>query len=241
MLMTTSVHALPVVNVGGYLFAPYVNVTNEGLFQGFTIDLINALNNQQSKVDFQFVNTSIENRYQAYELGRFDLMLFESKIWGWENFNPEFIPLDIKDGEVYITLRDELKNQDYFNSFAGKSLSLVSGYHYKFAEWNTNTSVLSTHFDIQFVHTNKASIESVVKGRADIAPVTYSYLKHYFLINPKAESKLLISDRFDQQYTHSVLLNPNAIVSAAEIKQWLAGIKDSGQLRRIAEKYNVDL
>ena len=101
-----------------------MNLTDEGLFQGFTIDLISAFNELQTDVNFQFVNTSIENRYQAYEIGRFDMMIFESPIWGWKNFSTTFIPLDIIDGEVFITLRDNNKNQSYFSSFDGKSLSL---------------------------------------------------------------------------------------------------------------------
>ncbi len=77
LFVANLLHAKPVVNVGGYLFAPYVDVSEDGLFQGFTIDLIAAFNQLQTEVEFQFVNTSIENRYQAYDIRRFDMMFFE--------------------------------------------------------------------------------------------------------------------------------------------------------------------
>ncbi len=241
IILINPVQAKPVVNVGGYLFAPYVNISEAGMFQGFTIDLIAAFNELQSEVDFQFVNTSIENRYQAYDIGRFDMMIFESPIWGWQNFDTTFIPLDIVDGEVFITLRDNDKNQEYFSSFKDKSLSLVSGYHYQFADWNTDSQELALNFDIQFVNTNKASIESVLKGRADIAPVTHSYLMHYLQTHPDARSQLLISERLDQAYSHSILLKPNSVVSASHVQKWFNEIRDSGRLKRIAEKYNVEI
>ena len=82
IMLISPVQAKPVVNVGGYLFAPYVNITEGGMFQGFTIDLISAFNEIQSEVNFQFVNTSIGNRYQAYKIGRYDMMIFESPVWG---------------------------------------------------------------------------------------------------------------------------------------------------------------
>ncbi len=241
IMLISPVQAKPVVNVGGYLFAPYVNITEGGMFQGFTIDLISAFNEIQSEVNFQFVNTSIGNRYQAYKIGRYDMMIFESPVWGWQNFDTIFIPLDIKDGEVFITLRGRNKNQSYFSSFEGKSLSLVSGYHYQFADWNTDDNELAVNFNVQFVHTNKASIESVLKGRADIAPVTYSYLMHYLQTHPETRSQLLISDKLDQSYSHSILINPNAIISASDVKQWFEEIRHSGRLKRIADKYNVDI
>ncbi|WP_394495402.1 substrate-binding periplasmic protein [Shewanella sp. ENK2] len=239
LFVATPLQAKPVVNVGGYLFAPYVDVSEDGLFQGFTIDLIAAFNQLQTEVEFQFVNTSIENRYQAYDIRRFDMMFFESPIWGWKSFIAEFIPLDIVDGEVFITLRDGVKDQQYFDSFGNKSLSLVSGYHYQFAQWNNNEQDLMSDFDIQFVHTNRASIESVLKGRADIAPVTLSYLQHYIKMYPKIRDNLLISEKLDQTYSHSILLNPKAVISKAKLQKWLSDLQESGRLNRIAKKYDL--
>ena len=62
---------------------------------------------------------------------------------------------------------------------------------------------------------------------------------HFLQANPEARSQLLISETLDQSYSHSILLNPESIISATDVTRWFNEIRNSGRLKRIADKYNV--
>ncbi|WP_245335366.1 ABC transporter substrate-binding protein [Shewanella sp. WXL01] len=237
--MPFSTSAKPIINVGGYEFSPYVTQENDGHFSGLTIDLIAALNQVQNEVEFNFVPTSIEQRTSAYSINRFDLMLFESPQWGWQTFPHEFIPLNVDDGEVFIALKSTAKSQQFFKSIKNKTLSLVRGYHYQFAALNPDASALEKDFRVQFVNSNHASIESILLKRAQVAPVTWSYLQHYYLEFPDAKTKLLVSNFRDQQYQHGVILNPQSKVSRQQLSKWLKRIKQKGMFERLLNAYQL--
>jgi len=231
----------PVVKVAGYPFSPYVTQLSDGRYTGLSIDLVNALNGIQSQVQFEFVATSITNRYKAYEMKRYDMILFESPVWGWSNIGHEFVPLNIHDGELFISLKDKAIDQAYFEDFSGKALSLVKGYHYKFADWQAEPQQLKTQFDIQFVNSNEASIISILRGRAEIAPVTWSYLQFYLSQYPEISPQLLVSTKWDQQYHHGILLNPNAPISKQQLSEWVGLLKKQQILTRLAAHYGLEI
>jgi len=230
----------PIVKVAGYPFSPYITQSVDGRYTGLSIDLINALNGIQSQVQFEFVATSIANRYKAYELKRYDMMLFESPVWGWHTIEHEFVPLDIHDGELFISLKDNAIDQAYFNNFDGKVLSLVRGYHYKFADWQADPQYLKAQFNIQFVNSNEASIVSILRGRAEIAPVTWSYLQFYLSQNPTISPQILVSTKWDQQYNHGILLSPNAPISKQQLSEWVGLLKKQQTLSRLAAHYGLE-
>jgi ABC-type amino acid transport substrate-binding protein len=238
-LISTPTWAQTVIRIGGYDFAPYVTFNNNTQATGLSLDLIAALNAIQTEVKFEFVGTSIEQRYQAFSKGRYDAIFFESREWGWQDYDTQFIPLGIEDGERYISLIATAKDQSYFDDFQNKKLALVSGYHYKFAQWSNDPKVLEAKFDPLFVPSNKASIESVLKARADIAPVTWSYLQHYFVKTPAAREKLLFSTKWDQQYQHGIIINPKSSLSAEQLSLWLEKLKQNGTLKNLAQRYHL--
>lgn len=233
--------AIPKIHVGGYQFAPYVNQQADGRYTGLTLDIINALNQIQQEVTFVFVATSIEHRYQAYSLGRFDMMMFESPTWGWQDIATHFIPLHIHDGEAFIALKTHAHNQGYFDDMTNKSIVFVKGYHYQFAQFETKAEILSKQFKPLFVNNNKASIESIIRKRADVAPVTYSYLQHYLKVNPKDKNLLLISDKWDQEYAHGILLKPHLQLDEKKLSEWVQQLSRSGQLGKLAAQYGISL
>ncbi|UCX04080.1 substrate-binding periplasmic protein [Shewanella glacialimarina] len=239
VLSVQSAHSKPIVKVAGYQFAPYLNQSSDGLYTGLSIDVVKALNGIQSEVQFEFVATSIGNRYKAYKMDRYDMILFESPIWGWQDIEHEFVPLHINDGELFIALKDKAIEQQYFDSFSGKVLSLVRGYHYAFAQWQADPKALNNDYNIQFVRSNEASIVSILRGRANIAPVTWSYLQFYLAQYPEVKSQLLISNKWDQKYDHGVLLNPKAPISKQQLTKWISLLQEQNILPRLAANYGL--
>lgn len=239
VMSAQSAYSKPIVKVAGYQFAPYMSQSNDGLYTGLSIDVVQALNGIQSEVQFEFVATSITNRYKAYNMKRYDMILFESPIWGWRNIEHEFVPLNIHDGELFIALKDKAIEQAYFDNIGSKVLSLVKGYHYAFAQWQVDPKQLNAKYDIQFVSSNKASIVSVLRGRADIAPVTWSYLQFYLAQYPEVASKLLVSEKWDQKYDHGILLNPKAPISKQQLTKWILLLQEQEILSRLAANYGL--
>ena len=67
------------VVVGGYEFAPFVQRTSDGNYDGVTFDLIAALNKVQKDFHFIFVTTLADTRYKAFQAKRFDLIFLKTK------------------------------------------------------------------------------------------------------------------------------------------------------------------
>lgn len=230
----------PTIRVGGYQFAPYVDLHN-GHYTGLTLDIIDALNQIQQEVIFEFTITSIEHRYKAYALGRFDMLIFENPTRGWHNINYHFIPLHMLDGEVLIALNAKAQDQHYFKNLTGKSIAIVKGYHYRFANFKTSPDTLSLQFNPLFVNNNTASIQSVLRGRADIAPVTHSYLQYYLKMNPQDKPLLLIADKWDQAYDNGILLNPQSVLDEKQLSHWIKLLINNGKLSELAAEYAITL
>ncbi|MCG9963940.1 substrate-binding periplasmic protein [Shewanella cutis] len=235
------VQAKSVIRVGGYQFAPYVNLQTDGRYTGLTLDLINALNQIQQEISFEFVSTSIEHRYKAYAAGRFEMIMFESPLWGWQNLDTGFIPLHIHDGEVFIALKEKIKDSQFFTHLKQRTLALVKGYHYRFADFETDPTILEKNFNVIFVNSNKASIETVLRERAEIAPVTLSYINFYLASNPQDQLRLHISDQWDQHYYHGVLLNPHSRLNTKKLNFWLQQLQQNGKLTELVRQYGLEL
>ncbi len=227
------------VKVGGYPFAPYVTKTADGEYSGLTLDLISQLNLIQDKYQFAFVSTSSPYRYQAFSRNRFELMFFENKMWGWQHADFYTLPLPIDDGEVYIAKKDPVQEADYFNDIAAKKLVLVEGYHYNITNDVTDKDILKKHFNVTFVTNNHASIEAILRGRGEVAPVTWSYLQHYFRQNPQAKDQLVSSERWDQRYQHQVLLSHSASISYDELLSLLQELDKKGVLDQLTTTYQL--
>jgi len=79
----------------------------------------------------------------------------------------------------------------------------------------------------------------VLRGRADIALVTRSYLSDYLLRNAKVAAQLLVSQRVDQVYHHYAILRPAAPISGEAFGKLLQGLRESGQMMKIFAPYQI--
>ncbi|MCP4670236.1 MAG: ABC transporter substrate-binding protein [Desulfobacula sp.] len=227
------------VIVGGYLFPPFVEeISNQHV--GITIDLINEMNSFQNKYKFQFVLTSSKRRFGAFDKEKFDLIMFEDKKWGWGDKDIVASKVFLKGGEVYITKAALSKDQSYFDSFKNKSLTVILGYHYGFANFNSDEKFLKDNFKVEFNSSHEGNIKKVLLERSDISVVTLSYLLKFFKQNPDKQSRLLVSKKFDQQYNHTILLRKNSNIDVKEMNTLLSKLEKAGVLSRIWKKYGIE-
>lgn len=224
--------AQQLVKVGGYEFPPYVEVGGDNRPQGLTLDLIDLLNRRQSAHRFEFHLTTPARRYRDFEAGQYDMIAFESRDWGWtqQNIAIDASKVFFHDSEVYITRQQDGRGQSWFDSLADRSVAGILGYHYAFTNYEGNPETLKQKYRMVLVNSHPASIEVVLRGRADVGVVTKSYLTRYLRTNPAATGQLLVSSRTDQIYAHTILIRPGLTPNVAEVNNLLDRLSQDGSL-----------
>jgi ABC-type amino acid transport substrate-binding protein len=225
------------VRVGAYHFPPYVMKPESPHAGGLLPELLEALNAAQSDYRFELMATSVTRRYRDFEQGRFDVILFESPSWGWQDIELEAIDLQIDDAEVYVARAEPGRGQEYFSQLKGKRLALYNGYHYGFANFNADQDYLTREFGAVLTYSHDSNLLMLLRGRADIAVITRSYLDMYRQRHPKESDDLLVSERIDQAYHHHALLRPRAPLSAQQFAEVIQAVRDNGRLAELLARY----
>lgn len=235
LLLSAPAWAAQAVKVGGYPFPPFVDGK-----AGLSLDLIEAMNQAQSDYVFEFVDTSANRRYQHMAEDRFSLILFESMAWGWDASTVEASKVFLSgDGEVFVARAAPGRSQKYFDNLQPLRLVGTLGFHYAFADYVADPEWLKTKFRMTLVTDGKQALPLVLQDLADVAIVTKSWLQGYLLAHPEDAPKLLVSERMDQVYRHTVLVKKGSKPSAEEINQILRKLEASGALRNLWLKHGI--
>jgi len=231
--------AAQLIKVGAYHFPPYVSKPESEAPQGLLPDMLATLNAQQSDYQFVLVPTSVTRRFRDFQSARYDLILFESPTWGWQNTPHETFDLQVQDAEVYVAKAAAGRGQEYFSQISGKRLALYNGYHYGFAQFNADPEYLAKQFNAVLTYSHDSNLLMVLRERADLTVVTRSYLHRYLLRYPEQRTQMLVSDRVDQVYRHQALLRPNAPISVEGLRGLLRRLRDGGQLSALYRQYDL--
>jgi ABC-type amino acid transport substrate-binding protein len=227
------------IGVGAYHFPPYVIKPESASPGGLLPELLVALNRLQDDYHFELVPTSVTRRYRDLQSGRFDLILFESPSWGWQGIEHRALDLQIEDAEVYVALGEVGRDQRYFDQLKGKRMALYSGYHYGFADFNSDQQFLAQHYNAVLTYSHDSNLAMILRGRADIAVITRSYLQLYQDRHPERGSALLVSQRADQVYQHHALFRLHAPLAPDRFSGLLQKLDEQGQLKPLLRRYHL--
>lgn len=227
------------VRVAAAHFPPYTVRPETGADTGLLPQLVEALNQSQSDYQFVLVPTSIPRRFRDFQQGRVDMAIFENPAWGWQGIEHTSVDMGLEDAEIFVAQRQPGRGQDYFADLKGKRLALFSGYHYAFAQFNADPKYLTDTYDATLTYSHDSNLLMVLRGRADIALVTRSYLSDFLARNIDSTDQLLISERIDQVYHHYTLIRPNAPITAQDFARLLQKLRESGQLLKIFDPYRI--
>jgi ABC-type amino acid transport substrate-binding protein len=224
-----------VVRVGAYEFPPYVDETGGGV----TRDLMELLNGTQGEFRFEIVRTAPQRRYEDLDQGRFDMIAFECRNWGWQDRPIEATHPFLRDAEVFVARVAPGIDQHYFDDLTGKSILGRLGYHYAFAGFDADPKRLEQQYRTRVTVTHEGNVRSVVAGRADLAIVTRSFLIRFLQREPDLARQILMSERTDQIYEHTILTRRGAAVTAGWLDSALDRLEADGRLETLWRRSGI--
>ena len=229
------------IRVGMYPFAPFVEVDKEGQPFGMTIELLDLLNRYQHQYHFTPVMVSPKRRYQGYQQNDFDAIFYENVNWGWLSRGIDIQATEPyqSGGELYVALKQKGRDQSYFDDLSQRHLVGILGYHYGFANFNSDEKFLKQKFDITLTWTNDKNLKLINTGHGDVAIVTEAYLRRFLRNNPELRNRFLISQRYDQVYSHSILLRPGIKPSIDEMNELIKEVANSAEFLHLLSHYGI--
>lgn len=239
LLLVDSLYAADVVKVGGAHFPPYVIKSNLHDSSGLLPQLLEALNREQSEYHFTMLPTAIVRRFSDLQRGRIDIAIFENPQWGWQDIDAEAVDMRLEDAELFVARNEALRDQSYFEQLEGKRLALYRGYHYGFAQFNSDPEFLTSTFNANLGHSHDSNLLMVIRGRADVALVTRSNLYDFLERNRDYARQLLISERVDQIYRHHAMIRAGAPITPERFAALLEQLREKGELQRIFSPYRI--
>lgn len=219
-----------VVRIGAYGFAPYYDLDRS---VSHLVEVVNILNKSQNDYQFEITEVPAKRRYQLFQERRYDMVFFEDPKWGWEDLPHYAIPLELNDGEVYVALRKKAHSQSYFSTLKGKRIAGILGYHYGFANYETDENLLRSKFDIYLVNHNLASVRLMLSERVDVAVVPKSYIIQYLRENPADRERIMISEKYDQNYDLKILVSPRAPVARPALEAMIRKLRADARFKNL--------
>ncbi|WP_252274102.1 transporter substrate-binding domain-containing protein [Pseudomonas subflava] len=222
-------------------FPPYVIKPEEDPHRGLLGDLVKSLNQVQSRHRFALRATSLNRRFEDFRKARIHVAIFENPDWNWQGVAGTRVELGLEDSEVLVARRERGRDQHYFDNLKDKRLALFNGYHYGFADFNSDPQWLEAHFNPVITYSHESNLKLLLRGRADVALITRSWLGARMREQPQLREELLISAKEDQRYRHYAILSPKAPISADEFRAAMEQLRQNGELQRIFAPYGIDV
>ena len=229
------------IRVGLVHFPPFIQVDKK-IATGAALDLIQALNGFQQEFVFEGIVIAAVRKISDFKKGEYDLSMFDSPSWGWKDVDVAVSKTFATGGEVYIAFQEKGRDESFFTDFKNKKMIGVRGYHYAFADFNSDHKFLHKNFQIILGPDNAATIKMVLsKIRGDIGVITKSFLHMYLKQHPNLKDKILVSKKYDQKYNHKILLRKGLKLSIADMDLLLEKMKLAGVLQKIWKPYGIAL
>jgi hypothetical protein len=182
--MGDAAQAAQLVRIGAAHFPPYT-VRPEWCRHRFAAATGRGAQRTANDYQFVLVPTSIPRRFGDFKQGRSTWRSSRTPTGAGRRFPTPDVDMGLEDAEIFVAQREDGRQQNYFADLTGKRLALFSGYHYEFANFNADPKYLAETFNATLTYSHDSNLLMVLRGRADIALVTRSYLSDYLLRNEK--------------------------------------------------------
>lgn len=228
-----------VVKVGVVHFPPYIDIEASGKVGGMIAEILDFMNSSQNNYKFEPVVTSAMRRHPDFKNGAYDISFFDNIDWGWDKSMVDVSDVFMKGKEIYIAKKKLGRGEEYFADFSGKSMVGMLGYHYGFANFNADPTFLRKKYNMQSSTSNEGSIKMILHDRGDIAIVSDAFLNWYLFNHPEDRVNILISNKVDQFYLHTVIVRKNIRPTIQEINGLLTKFRHSKKFKSMEVRYGV--
>jgi len=161
-------------------------------------------------------------------------------MWGWQDLDVVTSNVFLRGGDVYIALKKEGRDQSFFADFSSKILIGIKGYHYGLANFNNDPKILEEKYNLILGNSSFSVIKLLEHGRGDIAIVSLSFILPYLKQHQRLSKKILISEKLDHQYGHTILTRKNYQVNSEKLNHWLGLLEEQGILKEIWKKRRLE-
>jgi ABC-type amino acid transport substrate-binding protein len=227
-----------VVKVGGYDFEPFVE--NE---HGITPAFLALLNNLQDEYQFEFVHIPAQRRYSILTEGHIDAIFFEMPRWGWEGIRDQIEitkPL-LRAKEAFYARANHPAGAEVFARLEDKKLALTLGFHYAFADFNSDQAYIRERFNASFAPTQRVALRMMLAGSADLVIMSDIFLYRELARNPALKNQLIRSPNADQTYALPLMVRKAGPVSVSYLEGLLEMAREKGLLTEFFKGYAIDI
>lgn len=206
---------------------------------GLGRDLVEALNEVQAKYRFTYVLMPTLRVAEMVTSGVIDLASLHNIDWGWDpgrvgSTVDLFIARD-----VFIARREDGRGESFFDGIGTLPMVGVIGFHYRFAGNIEDQTALRRDFNLVLVKDELTVIRMILDGRGEIGIVATTTLDYLRKVDPELHGRLLVSKRFDSEYSRHYVVSGAAPIDAAELDGYLATLSRKGVLATIFNRYGL--
>ncbi|WP_255801524.1 amino acid ABC transporter substrate-binding protein [Idiomarina loihiensis] len=240
MGLSCSATAQVPVYVAAYDYPPYFSAV---LQTDLTRELITLLNEHQDSYVFRIQVIPPTNRHKALSTkGCCDVIFFESPLWGWKKSGVGFqetIPL-VKGNERLVALKKTGRDQSFFDTFDGKTLGGVKGYHYLLGGELLASDEVEEKYTTYLADSRMTNLQMVLGGRIDLTIINDELLAALKGSNQINVDSLLLSEKVSLEYKLHLLVGDNKNISADTLQRLLRELGRQGEFEILFRRFNME-
>ncbi|WGL60781.1 hypothetical protein QEJ31_04105 [Pigmentibacter sp. JX0631] len=164
----------------------------------------------------------------------------ESINWAWKDCIGKEILKIANYKEIYIAKNRKDINQTYFDNLKNKILVIIRGFHYGFAQFNSDEEYLLKNFKIEFTLSYDAILKMLDLERGDIGVVPYTYITYYSKFMPTMQNNYFLSNITDSNDVLSIISKEKNKIKNQELIKLFDQLKAKGILKKIFQKYGIE-
>lgn len=210
-----------------------VYLDDAGKPKGAIADFVRKMNGVQSKFHFE-LNVYPRLRLDTVFMDK-EADVYPLRTTVWTNPALGLLPTKtiLSSGDVYFAKRNNrFGGAKVFDNLAKKNIAGVRGYHYQIFNNNSDENYIKNNFNAYLVATNKAVVQFVMAGRADVGVVPEVILAKY-LADPEMRRQIIVSDKFDSRVELSNLVRRDGPISVKEMDAIIDLLSASGALAEL--------
>lgn len=236
LVFTVSINAQIKISIGASgTQVPFVFKDGSGLIT----DITNAMNKVQSGFIFKFNPYPSQRLRVDLSSGNLHIAAFNNIRWSYDPNLVDSTYNVIHSRDLYIALKKEKRDQNFFNN-VGKDLTVVVlGFHYRYADFTLNQDTLKQIFNTITTFSEPNVVKMILKDRAKIGIVSSSLLKYLKHIKKAQYDSLLISENADTEYSRHYLVSKKAPITVDQLNKILIQLYKNGTLSEIYNRYGL--